>query len=76
MYENEKYKNSPPTTPFLMSKKEKNSNFAVIEIANKFIAGLQFLAHILRKKNGCFYWGPKQNLLGLHWISRHGDFCL
>ena len=28
------YKNSPPTTPVLMSKKEKNSNFAVFEIAN------------------------------------------
>ena len=45
MYENENYKNSPPTTPFLMSKKEQNSNFAVFEIANNCMAGIQFLAH-------------------------------
>ena len=41
------YKNSPPTTHFLMSKKEKISNYAVFEIANNFIAGIQFLAHRL-----------------------------
>ena len=44
------YKNSPPTTPFLMSKKEKKSNFAVFKIANNFNAGIQFLTHRLTTK--------------------------
>ena len=44
------YKNPPPTAPFLMSKKEKNSNFAVFKIANNFIAGIQFLAYRLTTK--------------------------
>ena len=43
------YKNSP-TTPFHMSKKEKNSNLAVFEIANNFIARIQFPARRLTTK--------------------------
>ena len=37
-------KNSPPTTPFCRRKKIKNSNSVVFEIANNFIAGIQFKA--------------------------------
>ena len=56
------YKNSPPTTPFHMSKKEKNSNFAVFEIANNFIAGIQFLAHRLATKKLGTLKAPRNTL--------------
>ena len=39
-----------PNCPYSLQKYGKNSNFAAFEIANNFIAGIQFLAHRLAVK--------------------------
>ena len=41
---------TPQNFPYLLQKYEKNSNFAVFEIANNFIAGIPLLAHRLTVK--------------------------
>ena len=71
MYVNENYKNSPPTTPFLMSKKEKNSNFAVFKIANNFITGIQFLADRLTTKRLGTPKAPRNNPKTAHIWSKN-----
>ena len=70
------YKNSPPTTPFLMSKKEKNSNSAVFKIANNFNTGIQFLTHRLTTKKLGTPKAPRNTPLFIAKIRKNSNFAV
>ena len=59
-----------PNYPYSLEKYGKNSNFAAFEIANNFIAGIQFLAHTLAIKKLATMQAPRNTFNHPHSPSK------